>query len=278
MLSSKNHTNTSNTRYLGLDYGDKTIGVALGCPDNRVATGLTTLTRDMEVALRPNINQLREIIREYGITHIVIGNPINMDGSTSVRAIKTQDFRDKLQRNFKSLKLTLWDERLSTQAVTRAFFSDSDMSKKQNKKQKETYRAHVDEMAAVYILQGFLTNNLEENMENETNMPHEHDEMDEIIIVTDDDGEEHQLHVLVSKEGENCTYLLAAVADDDDEETSVVLHLKGVMDSDAGPEDEMSLEVVDEEHEDFELVMKLFKDDYEVLEIIIDEEDPLLGT
>jgi len=142
-------------RYLGLDYGEKTIGIALGCQNSRIATGLTTLTRDQEVALRPSINRLKELLTEYSITHIVLGNPINMDGSISLRAEKTLAFRDKLKRNFKSIEISLWDERLSTQAVTRAFYADSN-PKRVGKKQKETYRTNVDEMAAVYILQGFL--------------------------------------------------------------------------------------------------------------------------
>jgi len=140
------------TRCLGLDFGDKTIGIAIGCSDNRVATGITTIRRTQPEALRPSIDRLREIIAAYSITHIILGFPINMDGSLSSRASKTQDFRDKLKRNFKSVEVILWDERLSTQAVTRAFYSGT----AGGKKKRETYNSHVDEMAAVYILQGFL--------------------------------------------------------------------------------------------------------------------------
>jgi len=259
---------------MGLDFGAKTIGVAIGCADSRVATGLTTITRDHEEALKPSIHKLKEIIREYGVTHIVLGFPIHMDGSLSPRAKLTQDFADKLKRNFKSKEITLWDERLSTQAVTRAFYAHSTKS---TKKQQKTYHANVDEMAAVYILQGYLSK-LEENMENDTNMPMENEDMGEIIIVNDDEGNEYQLHVLASKEGENCVYMLAAIAEDDDE-TSEVVHLKCVLgESDEDAEDEeMDLEMVDEEHEDFQLVMELFKADYEELGIIMDEEDSQLG-
>jgi len=146
------------TRYLGLDFGDKTIGVAVGCPDSKVATGIETIRRTQPEALRASINRLGEIIKAYGITHIVLGNPINMDGSQSPRAEKTQAFRDKLKRNFKSKEIILWDERLSTQAVTRAFYT----GKSGSKKQQETYKSHVDEMAAVYILQGYLNYKLAE--------------------------------------------------------------------------------------------------------------------
>ena len=140
-------------RYIGLDFGDKTIGIALGCPDSRVATGLETIRRTQAEALRASVNRIRELIAAYGITHIVLGYPVHMDGEVSPRAEKTLAFRDKLKRNFKSIEIILWDERLSTQAVTRAFFDGNSGSKKQ----RETYLSHVDEMAAVYILQGFLS-------------------------------------------------------------------------------------------------------------------------
>jgi len=263
---------SSKTRYLGLDYGEKTIGIALGSIDNRVATGLTTLHREQEAALRPAINRLREIVAENGITHIVLGNPVNMDGSMSPRAEKTLAFKDKLQRNFKSLNILLWDERLSTKAVTRAFYNDT--HSKRNKKQKETYRAHVDEMAAVYILQGYL-NHMEVTMENEHIMP-EDENMGEVILVTDDDGTEHQLHVLSTKEVEDVVYLLVAVAvEEDEDDESEVLHFKCTPTDD--DEEEMSLEMIDETHADFEFVMELFKNDYEELGITIDEGDPLIG-
>ena len=120
-------------------------------------------------------------------------------------------------------------------------------------------------------------------MENETNMHEDFDSMNDIILMTDEDGNEYQLHVLATKEGDNCIYLLTAIAEDD-EETSEVLHFKcasldtGTALEDDEDEEEMPLELVDETHEDFERVMELFKDDYEALGIIIDEEDPLLGS
>ena len=292
----QNEQNERKERFLGLDFGDKTIGIALGCPDSRVATGLTTLHRDQEAALRPAINQIKEIIAEYGITHIILGNPVHMDGSASPRTEKTLAFKEKLQRNFKSIKISLWDERLSTQAVTRAFYADShsrgntkgskkrNQNKSQNKNQRETYRANVDEMAAVYILQGFLSKHLskfmEETMANEQNLPEDEnmENMGEVILVTDDDGAEYQLHVLASKETGGSMYLLAAVAieEDDEDDTSEVLHFRCVPIE--GDEDDMSLEMIDETHEDFEKVIALFKDDYEELGITIDEGDSILGV
>jgi uncharacterized protein YrzB (UPF0473 family) len=103
--------------------------------------------------------------------------------------------------------------------------------------------------------------------------------MGEIIVVNDDEGNEYQLHVLASKEGENCVYLLATIAEDD-EETSEVVHLKCILgESDDEDEDEeMNLEMVDEEHEDFAHVTELFKAEYDELGIIMDEGDLPLGV
>ena len=125
-------------------------------------------------------------------------------------------------------------------------------------------------------------------MENEPIMPDDLDNMGDIILMTDEEGNEYQLTVLATKEGENCIYLLTALEnddnDDDDDETSEVLHFKCAAietgtDYEAGSdEEEMPLELIDETHEEFELVIELFKADYEALGIIIDEEDfPLAG-
>jgi len=132
-------------RYMGLDFGDKTIGVSVSSPSGKVAVGITTLTRKDEVALRPSLKALKDIIKEYGITNIVLGYPRHLDGRDSIRCEKTLAFKDKLNRYFKSMPVELWDERLSTRAVSRVFEGTH-----------QRFKNHVDEMAAVYILQGFL--------------------------------------------------------------------------------------------------------------------------
>ena len=118
-------------------------------------------------------------------------------------------------------------------------------------------------------------------MDIEQIMPDEHDDANEVILMTDDEGNEYQLHVLATKEGDNCLYLLAAVADDDSD-TSEVLHFKceSIDDiaNEASDDDELALELVDETHEDFEKVLELFAADYEELEITIDEEDSPFGV
>jgi len=130
---------------LGLDFGDKTIGVAVSSLNNKVALGLTTLRRTTPEALRPNLKELKKIIQEHKVTHILLGYPKHLHGEDSPRCLQTLEFKAKLERYFKSLTVELWDERLSTQAVTRTFEGNA-----------KRYKQHVDEMAAVYILQGFL--------------------------------------------------------------------------------------------------------------------------
>jgi len=122
--------------------------------------------------------------------------------------------------------------------------------------------------------------NMEATMDNEHNMDMEQENMDEIIVMTDDDGNEYELHVLASKEGENCFYLLTALEDEDNDAAEVLLFKCATTEttSVSDEEEELPLELVDETHEDFERVMELFKPDYEELGIIFDEEDsPLAG-
>jgi len=134
---------------LGLDFGDKTIGVAISSLNSKVALGLTTLRRTSPEALRPNLKELKAIIREHKVTLILLGYPKHLNGEDSPRCVETLVFKAKLERYFKSLPVELWDERLSTQAVTRSFEGNA-----------IKYRQHVDEMAAVYILQGYLDSKL----------------------------------------------------------------------------------------------------------------------
>jgi len=225
-------------KYLGLDYGDKTIGVSVS-PNGTTAVGVTTLTRTDEAALRPSLKALKEIIKEYGITHIVLGYPLSLNGAESMRCQKTLEFKEKLNRYFKSISVELWDERLSTAAVTRT-------------STKGDYKAKVDEMAAIYILQGYLDRRI--NMEQENT-----------IVLYDEDDNEITLQVLSSRKLNDVDYVL--VADEGEDDAAEVLHFKLVDDG-----EETIFEMVDEEHEDFDAVLELFKDDYAELGIEIEDE------
>jgi len=135
-------------RIIGIDYGDKNIGMALSCPLRITAYGLETIRRDSPESFKKPILAIREVIRENKVDTIVLGYPRNMDGTKSERSLKTEAFQERLQRNFKSLNIVLWDERLSSLSSERAMARMGVGTRRA----KEV----VDEAAAVYILQGYL--------------------------------------------------------------------------------------------------------------------------
>ncbi len=131
-------------RLLGLDLGTKTLGLALSDRGRAIATPLETLRRSK---FTKDAESLAAICREHEVAGLVLGLPVNMDGSEGPRAQSTRAFAANLAKPL-PLPLLLWDERLSTQAVTRTLL-DADMSRRR--------RAEVvDKMAAAYILQGAL--------------------------------------------------------------------------------------------------------------------------
>jgi putative pre-16S rRNA nuclease len=129
---------------IGLDLGTKTIGVAASDPDRRIAAPVETILRE-----RFNLDAARilELAAERRAAGIVLGLPINMDGSEGPRAQSTRAFARNLAR-LTELPIALWDERLSTAAVERALIA-ADASRAKRK-------AVIDQHAAAYILQGAL--------------------------------------------------------------------------------------------------------------------------
>lgn len=135
-------------RILGLDYGSKTIGVAVSDYSNKIAFGVEVITRPAEESIKSSIARLKEIIREYDISTIVLGYPKKLDNTASERCEKTILFKERLSRNFKRAEIVLWDERYSTWGAHRAL-NEAGLSKKEEKQV-------IDKMAAVFILQGYL--------------------------------------------------------------------------------------------------------------------------
>lgn len=131
-------------RLFGLDLGTKTIGIAICDAGLRIATPLTTLIRKKFTVDAPTLIALAEKERVGGL---VVGLPINMDGSEGPRAQSTRGFVRNLSQ-LSPLPTIYWDERLSTAAVTRTLL-EADASRKRRDEV-------VDKMAAAYILQGFL--------------------------------------------------------------------------------------------------------------------------
>ena len=131
-------------RLLGLDLGTKTIGLALSDVERRIATPLETIRR---TKFRADADALLAIATRQGAAVLVLGLPLNMDGSDGPRVQSTRAFARNLAA-LTTLSMLWWDERLSTAAVTRTLL-DADASRARRD-------ALVDKMAAAYILQGLL--------------------------------------------------------------------------------------------------------------------------
>ncbi len=131
-------------RLIGLDLGSKRIGVSI-CDDKQlIATPLKTINRN---SLKDLVDELRLIVDENDIKGIIIGNPINMDGSSGRSAQSVKDTTENIEKNL-DIPICLWDERLSTVG---AFNLSSQLDINVSKREKK-----IDENAAAFILQGAL--------------------------------------------------------------------------------------------------------------------------
>ena len=131
-------------RLIGLDVGSKRIGVSI-CDDKQlIATPLKTINRN---SLKDLVDELRLIINENDIKGIIIGNPLNMDGSSGRSAQSVKDTTENIEKNL-DIPICLWDERLSTVG---AFNLSSQLDINVSKREKK-----IDENAAAFILQGAL--------------------------------------------------------------------------------------------------------------------------
>ena len=133
-----------NKRLAGLDLGEKTIGIAIGDPGHMVASPLTTIRR---TKFTPDAKELFRIADERKIGGLVIGLPLNMDGSEGPRCQSVRQFAENLLK-LRDIPVAFWDERLSTMAVTRGMI-EADLSRAKRAK-------IVDQSAAAFILQGAL--------------------------------------------------------------------------------------------------------------------------
>ena len=133
--------------FLGLDFGSKTVGVAVSDPLGLTAQGLEIIRRERETKLRQTCARIEQLINEYHVTGIVLGYPLNMNSSAGPRVEKTLAFRDMLERRT-ALPVVLWDERLTTVAADKAMMEAGI--------RREERKDHVDRIAAALILQGFL--------------------------------------------------------------------------------------------------------------------------
>lgn len=133
-------------RILGLDVGSKTVGVALSDELGWTAQGLKTLKINEEKQ-EFGFEEIGQLIKEYGVSEVVIGLPKNMNGTIGPRGEASQQYAKGIEKMF-AVPTVLWDERLTTIAAERVLL-EADVSRKKRKKV-------IDKMAAVMILQGYL--------------------------------------------------------------------------------------------------------------------------
>lgn len=134
-------------RIMGLDYGSKTIGVAICDPLGLTAQGIEIIRRKTENKLRQSLARIETLIEEYGVTRIVLGFPKNMNNTIGDRAEKSLEFKEMLERRT-GLPVVMWDERLTTVEANRTMM--------ESKIRREDRSKYVDELAAIFILQGYL--------------------------------------------------------------------------------------------------------------------------
>ena len=132
------------SRLIGIDPGGKRIGIALSDENKIVATPYTTIIKEN---YRDLVDQIKKIVKEYDIDGIVVGNPINMDGTEGPSSQSAKDLAKNLSKDITE-NITLWDERLSSQG---AFNLSNDLAINSSKKVKK-----LDENSAQFILQGIL--------------------------------------------------------------------------------------------------------------------------
>ena len=132
---------------VGLDYGTKTVGVAISDALKITAQGIETIQRKEENKLRKTCARIEQLIKEYEVEKIVLGFPKHMNNDVGERAEKSLEFKAMLERRT-GLEVVMWDERLTTVAAERTLIESS--VRRENRKQ------YVDKIAAVFILQGYL--------------------------------------------------------------------------------------------------------------------------
>ena len=135
---------SSGSRLLGIDLGTKRIGIAISDYNQKIATPLQTLDKSKQGKL---IDELESIITEYDIKGIIIGNPINMDGTYGKSSQSAKDIAINISNKI-DIPVSLWDERLSTVG---AFNLSSELDINVSKREKD-----IDKFAAAFILQGAL--------------------------------------------------------------------------------------------------------------------------
>lgn len=140
-------TAENRTRIMGLDFGSRTVGVAISDELLITAQGIEIIRRTSENKLRQTCARIEALIEEYHVGRIVLGFPKNMNNTIGERAEKSLAFKEMLERRT-GLPVVMWDERLTTVEANRTLM--------EGKVRREERKNYVDKLAAVYILQGYL--------------------------------------------------------------------------------------------------------------------------
>jgi putative Holliday junction resolvase len=136
-------------RYLGLDVGNRRIGVAVS--DELGLTAQPVMTLERKRSLREDLRSLARLARRFGVVGIVVGNPVHLSGNVSQQAAKTQTFAAALSE-LSGLPIHLWDERLTTREAHQILYEAGQA--------RQQHRRVVDQVAAMLILQSFLEQGL----------------------------------------------------------------------------------------------------------------------
>ncbi|MCI8895444.1 MAG: Holliday junction resolvase RuvX [Lachnospiraceae bacterium] len=134
-------------RIMGLDFGSKTVGVAISDALKLTAQGIEIIRRQSPGKLRQTLARIEALIHEYEVEEIVLGYPRNMNYSEGERCERTREFQEMLHRRT-GLPVVLWDERLTTVEAERTMM--------EGRIRRENRKEYVDKLAAVFILQGYL--------------------------------------------------------------------------------------------------------------------------
>ncbi|MCI8300534.1 MAG: Holliday junction resolvase RuvX [Lachnospiraceae bacterium] len=134
-------------RIMGLDFGSRTVGVAVSDALLITAQGIETVQRKSPGKLRQTLARIEALIQEYEVDRIVLGFPRNMNHTEGERCQKTLEFQEMLEKR-SGLEVILWDERLTTVAADRVLMESG--------VRREKRKSYVDQIAAVFILQGYL--------------------------------------------------------------------------------------------------------------------------
>lgn len=130
-----------------MDFGSKTVGVAVSDPLFITAQGIEIIRRKDENKLRKTLARIEELIQEYEVSEIVLGLPKNMNDTIGARAQLSLEFQEKLERRT-GLPVVMWDERLTTVAADKVMMEAGI--------RREHRKEYVDKIAAAFILQGYL--------------------------------------------------------------------------------------------------------------------------